>query len=366
VTSPSRWTRRSVLFSLAPLAARSVFSKGRTFPADRRRFTDPSTEFEITRLTDPSYTSLLPPVYGRAVSRHGAFVVFSCDRTGSPQAFRLDLKTGEQHQLTDAAALLPATLTLLPDEHSILYFDGAALQRTALANLRSRPLYRLPEGCQLGSGFSVSDDGQYGCLVEIQAGVHRLKLLSLARGTATTVIESKGNVSTPLPRPRRAGLLYRRGGDRLALVNFDGRDDRTLNTAPGGIGTYQWSADGRTVLYLRIPSDPKILREIRELTPDTNTDRLIAPTSQFATFSRNSDASVFVGASLSKASPHLLILLRLTRRELTLCEHRSSDPASTAPIFTPDSQRVVFQSDEHGKPALFTMSIEKLVANTEA
>ena len=351
--------------ALAPLAARGDPSKGRIFPSDRRRFLDPATEFEVIRLTDPSYSSRLPPVYARAVSRRGAFLVFSCDRTGSPQVFRLDLKTGEQRQLTDAASLDPATLTLAPDERSVLYFDGETLQRTFFAGLRSHLVYRLPEGSRRGTGCSVSEDGVYGFLVEIQAGVYRLKLLSLTRGTAATVIESKTSIETPLPRPRRAGLLYRRAGDRLALVDFDGRNDHLLTTAPGGIGPFLWSADGRTVLYLHFPRDQKILRGIRELTPDTDTDRLVAPTSQFATFSRNSDASVFVGASLNKASPHMLILLRVAHRELTLCEHGSSDPASTAPLFTSDSQRVIFQSDKHGKPALFTMGIEKLVSNTE-
>ena len=36
-----------------------------------------------------------------------------------------------------------------------------------------------------------------------------------------------------------------------------------------------------------------------------------------------------------------------------------------APIFSPDSQRVYFQSDRHGKPAIYDMHIEKLVEKTE-
>ncbi len=72
-----------------------------------------------------------------------------------------------------------------------------------------------------------------------------------------------------------------------------------------------------------------------------------------------------MGASGSKASPHLLLLLRVTRRELTLAEHRATDPTRVAPIFSPSSQRVFFQSDRHGKPAIYTMSVEKFVAETE-
>ena len=64
-------------------------------------------------------------------------------------------------------------------------------------------------------------------------------------------------------------------------------------------------------------------------------------------------------------SPTILILLRVTRRELTLCEHRAGDPSSVAPIFSPDSQTIFFQSDRHGKPAIYEIHVEKLVEATE-
>ena len=58
---------------------------------------------------------------------------------------------------------------------------------------------------------------------------------------------------------------------------------------------------------------------------------MAARTSQFAHFGFNRDTSVFVGASRSKASPYLLLLLRMTRREFTICEHRASDPSVVTP-----------------------------------
>ena len=79
----------------------------------------------------------------------------------------------------------------------------------------------------------------------------------------------------------------------------------------------------------------------------------------------NRDTSVFVGASHNVASPVVLILLRVTRRELTLCEHKASHPETVAPVFAPDSQRIYFQSDRDGKPALYCMHAEKLVEKTE-
>jgi oligogalacturonide lyase len=119
------------------------------------------------------------------------------------------------------------------------------------------------------------------------------------------------------------------------------------------------------VLYLNIPSDSHKLRNIREFTPDTNEDKAVADTTQFAAFERNSDASVFVGASGSKASPYVLLLARAVKREFTLCEHRASDPAMVSPVFSPNSQQVFFTSDRDGHPAIYSMQVEKLVEKTE-
>ncbi len=101
-------------------------------------------------------------------------------------------------------------------------------------------------------------------------------------------------------------------------------------------------------------------------TPRTaNEDHFISATTQFVHFGRNADSSVFVGASGSKASPYVLLLVRAVRRELTLCEHKASDPRLVAPIFSPNSQRIFFQTDRHGKWAIYRMSMERLVEETE-
>jgi oligogalacturonide lyase len=81
-------------------------------------------------------------------------------------------------------------------------------------------------------------------------------------------------------------------------------------------------------------------------------------------FAPNADASVFVGASRSKAQPTVILLLRSTKREMTLCEHHDTHPKSVAPTFSPDSRRVYFQSDHEGKPALYSVNVELLVEPT--
>jgi oligogalacturonide lyase len=193
-----------------------------------------------------------------------------------------------------------------------------------------------------------------------------LRLVSLTKPSEPALIQTGFAPAHPIPRPRRAQILYRERDDALWLVNFDGAQNRRLRIAPEGtIGPAFWSPGGRTILYLHMPADPSKLIAIREHTPDENSDRLISSTSQFAHFGSNSDASVFVGASRNRNSPYILILLRQTRRELTLCEHRSSDPFAVAPVFSPDSQRIFFHSDRHGKPAIYRVQVERFVEKTD-
>jgi oligogalacturonide lyase len=352
--------------SLLPAAAWGFApEKNAILPSEIVRYLDPATEFPVVRLTDPAHTSYLPSYYARAVARKGGFLLYSNDRSGTFQLYRLDLKNGQSHQITSAEKLEPRAVTLMPDEKSCCYVADGALIHTNLSGPRERPVYRIPDGFENAGGLSVSEDGLYALLIEKNAVKWRLRLVSMARGSATTVVESDVPLADASPRPHRSGLLYRRGERELHVVNYDGAQNQNLRVAAGGIGPAMWSADGRTVEYLSFPEEPGQLNTIREYVADTNEDRLVAKTTQYAAFGQNSDSSVFVGASRSKASPYLLLLVRSVKRELTLCEHKCSDPALVAPIFSPSSQRVYFQTDRHGKPAIYSMNIERLVEQTE-
>jgi oligogalacturonide lyase len=361
-----RFTRRSLFAAglALPLAGQS--RKGVEFPAESRRYADPSTEFEVFRLTDPQHTSTLPAYYNRAITRNSGALLFCSDRSGSPQAFRMDLKTAQMRQLTAAEELDGSSLTLTPDNRSFCYFAGRALWISNLTSLRERKLYEVPEGWERCPGMSVGPDGTHAVFGERKGGTSRLRMVSLAQGGASTVVQAPFAMSDPIARPMRAQVLYRNGDASLWLVNSDGQQNRQLKLAPGRVGPANWASDGRTLLYLNFPDDPSQLNSIREYTPDANTDKLVAKTSQFVHFGFNRDSSVFVGASRNTASPTILLLLRVTRRELTICEHKTSHPADAAPRFSPDSQRVYFQSDRHGKPAIYDIHVEKLVEKTEA
>jgi len=362
------YSRRFFLAAIPGVCYAATAGKGSILPSSVFRYADLTTEFPVYRLTDPQYTSALPPHYARAVSRKGSSLLYASDESGKAQAYRLDLKTGQSRLLTDAENFDPACFTLLADDRSFCYVDGGRLYLSNLTSLRPRQVYQAQEGYQ-PTGLSITDDGLSAALVERKGSHYRLQWIRMMDGMAITLVEADEEMSDPAPRPRRASVLYRRAGgiwlaNTVATQNA-GKQNYRLRLADGQALSATWTPDGKDVLYLTVPSDPHKLRSIRQFTPDTNEDKPISDTTQYACFERNADGSVFVGASGSKASPHVLLLVRAVRREFTLCEHRSSDPAKVSPIFSPDSRNVFFASDQHGKPAIYRITVDKLVEATE-
>src|SRR5437879_2414929 len=193
------WSRRAFLSTLP------LFLNGETLRSDLKKFRDPATEFDSVRLTDPAYSSYLPPAHLRPLSLRNNSLLFTSDRSGSNQPFRLDVKTGEFHQIAKTAAIDPATLTHLPDERSACFFDGTSLCHATISNQRMRTLYEVPAGSQRATGFGLTEDGQQSVFVERSGEVSRIRLVGMMKGVATTVLESKESISNPTPRPKRAG-----------------------------------------------------------------------------------------------------------------------------------------------------------------
>ncbi len=351
------------------LAARAVAGepeagKGEVFESEWKRYRDPATDLVVYRLTEPSHTSALPAYYNRIVSRNSGFLVFSSDRGGSPQAFRMDLKSGETRQLTDRKDLDATSVNLTPDNRSFCYFADRTLYLGSLATMKEREIYTTPDEWERPAGLTVMADGAHALFTEQRGERSRLRTVDLLHGGGRDIIEAPASISDPIERPLRAQILYR-VGNGLWLVNTDGKQNQELRLARGGAGPANWSPDGKTVLYLNFPEDRTQLNAIREYAPDAETDKLVAKTSQYVHLGFNRDTSVFVGASRNAASPVVLIMLRRTGRELTLCEHKASHPETVAPMFSPDAQRIYFQSDRDGKPALYAVHLERLVEKIE-
>ena len=332
---------------------------GRIFGPEWRRYSDPATDFEVIRLTDSAFSSGFTAPSLRQFTRRGELLYWS-DRTGSHQPFLMNLHTGESRQVAEVTALDPRSLCLAQDDRGLIFLDGDTLRYGSLVSAHTRELYTLRAGASLSALTMGSGEAIF--LAEYLNG--RTRIVAAGRGATRVIREFPVEIKAVMARPRHSQLLYR-AEERVSVMNFDGNGARDLRLAPGRTGEAAWIPSGRTLVYLHVPENAKELVTLREYAPDDNSDKLIARTSQFVSVAPNLDASVFVGASRSKASAYVLLLVRAVRRELALCEHHASDPAMVAPVFSPDSQSVFFVSDRHGKPALYRVHVERFVEQTD-
>jgi oligogalacturonide lyase len=326
--------------------------------SELKRYADPATELDVFRLTSPAFPSGLAAPHLRQFTKRADSLIYWSERDGTRQIYRLDLKNGESKQLTSATALDVTNFSLSPDDRYLYYFDGPILQSLTSGASKPRDVYKAPGDAAFSkpAALTVASDGS----VLFAEGS---RIMRVALQKTGPILEGEGKIDLVMARPRHAEILYRQDGV-LWLMNADGSGRKQLSLEKGTTGEALWSPTGRTLIYLHVPDDPKQLITLRENNPDDSTDQLISRTSQFGSFAPNGDASVFAGASRSKASAYILILLRVTKRELTLCEHRASDPSVVSVVFAPDSQSIVFVSDRHGKPALYRVPVEKFVEET--
>jgi hypothetical protein len=324
------------------------------------RYIDPVTETPVVRLTNPSTSSFLPAPYNRFVSTKDRFLIFSSDRAGGLAPFQLDLRNGILTQLAKPHNLLPESLCLNQRRNALYLLDGDTLQEVVLANRKSKII---AEGVTDFCEIPKASGGEPNFFVIRE---RRLEATAPAPGPLAENVEK-----FCLSRPAGDGCLFLRQAaaeeHEFWYAPFPASAGNPVLLAKGKVSNPAWMPDGESLLFLReLQRSGAVTTEIRSVNVQGTREQRVAPTTQFAAFSPNADASVFVGASRSKAQPTVLLLLPSVQREFTLCEHRASHPAKVAPVFSPDSKRVYFQSDHDGKSALYSVNVEALVEPTPA
>ena len=348
---------------MAALAATAeAADKAVVVATDARRFRDPATEFDLTRLTDPERSNCwLPAPPLKALSSRSNSLLYASDRSGSVQGYRLDLKSGESRQLTSAREMDPSTLSWTPDERSLIYFDGADLN---VAGRGERTVYTVEQGWQHMAPYTLSDTAQHVAVVEHRAGRYRVRVIGVRARESRTIFEASEPVRQLRFRPKHTALLYNHSGG-LWVVNLDGRGSQRLPIPDGEAGDAHWSADGRTVHYLFAPKERAKSVYLREIDVETGENKSIGLTTQFLSFTRNGDSTVFAGVSRSQAAPYLLLLIRAASREMTVAEHKASDPSKAAVLFSPNSQRLYYHTDREGKSAIYMIQLERFIERTD-
>jgi oligogalacturonide lyase len=318
------------------------------------RFTDPVTENVVVRLTRPSSQSFFPETENRFVSSREAFLVFTSDRPGAFAPFHANLKTGLITQIADVRALRRQSLALDAREHALYFLDGDELRIVGLPHGKPKTIVDSVTNYHLGGRLDI---------LVIQQGDKLYRWASGGRQHLADNVSSRGVVS-----PAGNGCFFLReiAKDKKEIWYISFRGDPPKLLVEGNISSPYWRPDGEAVLFLnQVDRKSYIASIVCEAGLDGSPAREIVETSQFACFAPNGNGSVFVGASGSKAQPDIVILLRSAKREMVLCEHRATNPRAVCPAFSPNSQRVYFQSDHEGKSSLYSVNVERLVTETE-
>jgi oligogalacturonide lyase len=284
------------------------------------------------------------------VSVKERFLLFSSDRTGKFAPFRVDLRSGLLHQVAETTNLSPLSLSLAPHERSLYFIDAGELKEADLTRAKVETL------ADAVASFSAGPAGSG--VFAVRGG----KLQHVNGREITTLAEDVSDECLARPGSEAGCLFVRHQADGMREFWCASLNARPALLAGGRISDPYWTPQGQSIIFLRdVSRGDTLFSEIHEVAASGGAEKLVTPTSQFAAFSPNGDGSVFVGASRSKAQPDVMLLLRSGHSEMTLCEHRSSQPAQVCPVFSPDARRVYFQSDRQGKPAIYSVNVELLV-----
>ncbi len=324
------------------------------------RFSDPTTETFVVRLTSLKSAAYLPAAQNRIVSVKERFLLFCSDRNGALSPFQVDLRTGAVRHLANTANLTVNSLCLDAKEHWAYFLDGGRVMRAEAGKKdeRRREAEKVIDGGV--SNFSLAGGDS---IFFISDGT----LQRWEEGGKTNVLYATSGATACHAQPGgpTSGCLYTRDAardEREFWYLGAAADSKPMLLAEGKVSDPFWSPDGQSILFLReVARNEVILSEIHSVGLDGKPEQCVAPTSQFASFAPNFDASVFVGASRSKAQPNIVLLLRSAKREMTLCQHHASRPSAVLPVFSADARRVYFQSDQDGKSAVYSVNVESLV-----
>ncbi|HEY9529176.1 MAG TPA: oligogalacturonate lyase family protein, partial [Anaerolineales bacterium] len=131
---------------------------GRSYPPEWRDYQDPLTGRRVRQLTNSPAEDYHLYFYNPSITPDGQYLIFTSERTGISNLFRMDLRDGSIVQLTDAqpvrAEYWPFTEPVkgvgscLPalgnGGQEVFYFEGTTLFAVEIESLKQRELLSVP------------------------------------------------------------------------------------------------------------------------------------------------------------------------------------------------------------------------------
>jgi oligogalacturonide lyase len=327
------------------------------YPAELKLYLDPITEVPIQLLTPPGLNSRMLPVVARSITRKSDQILIAVEKSNGWQLQWLNLKNGDQKVALDSALLTPESAALLADDRSIIAATTQGKLVSSSARIKSADLtMELLEG-----PLPCFDNNSALCIGKSEGQFHLLRW-NFADGQINRMHSSQTTLAHLSTSAKSDSVAVAQGNEILTGSASGGALKTLSNSAPNQTSSrilqLLWHSTDTSLLALQTGVENRT-----QLFNFRDGQIWSARTSQYSEFGSNRDGSVLVGASGSKASPLILLMLRLTKRELPIAEHKSSVPSR--PQFTPNSQRVIYQTDRLGKSVIFAVEVDRLVEETQ-
>lgn len=133
---------------------------GKTWNVEAASQIDSESGVSVERITDDVANTYYPYFTQPIVTNDGRFVMLSSDRTGLWQMFARDMQAGRIVQLTDRPGVRHHNSCLDPAQGVVYYFADRELRRVGIDGADDRPLYECPPGYRPGI-LSISSCGRY-------------------------------------------------------------------------------------------------------------------------------------------------------------------------------------------------------------
>lgn len=377
-------------------------------------YTDPHTNTQVTRLTEPDHVSHHMYFYNKMTTSDGNHLLYCPVLNGERQLFLMNLGTGEAVQLTEGDELDDYGGEISADDRYVFYQQKKAIWQLELSTLTRKCVYSIQEGWN-GGGWGMSDDNRFLAIVETEqaslperkkganwdffaqtceAKPHcRLVYVDLETGSFHTVVEDRCWFGHAQIRPGDADtILFCHEGPydlidaRLWLVQKDGSNYRCCKEQPSDlILTHEfWLPDGSQLAFVYRETTGEKTENIRMINPDTMEEEIFMPCSPFAHFICDKQNRYMVGDAQGSDVPiHLLnheeeeentgeikndfiyLIDTAKRQERRLCYHGTSWKAKHGnpqdshphPCFSEDNKKVIFVSDREGFPCIYMIEL---------
>lgn len=144
-----------------------------------------------------------------------------------------------------------------------------------------------------------------------------------------------------------AFLSTRSKKSQLHLIHTDGGESWQLTTMPGGVGSFNWSPDSKSIVFTFIPQDEEAQQ--RERKQDLGKEGFGSPKARHVTrFFYKLDGAGF----LAEGSSEIHTVKVKSAKTTQLVKDKFDN---VGPVFTPDGQFVVFHSNKHPNHELEVM-----------